>query len=483
MVRVLAALAVLIPAISQTRDPPEYREAVQLVEQQNWSAALERLKKLTAEYPHNAKVGNLLGLAYLGSGDSQSALASFERTLRDNPAFAPALKNLAILEWSGDGAARKRAAAEHTAAALKLNPRDPVLNACAAIAALEQKHPEEARRRLELVGDARSVLPPELALRLGVLLGEQGLYRESSAAFGDLLARGYDSPSLRYNLGLAEYLGGDYAAAIRTLEEVRSRNPSADSLNVLAHAYAKSRRTQQAIDTLREAAGLDPTGENNYLDLANLCMDSGAYSLASEVIQAGLEHVPGSAKLRFELGLIRALSGDFPAAQAEFERAAELEPRSDLPAAAMELAAIQQSRLPEAIRDLREKVRRNNGSGVLWYLLGAALIRGGAQEGDREHAEAVAAFQQAMRCNPRLLYPYIELAKIYQRADRVQDSLPLLERARELAPSAHAPYYLLASAYRKLDQPKRAGDMLARLQKLMQHERENAFQYPALTKQ
>jgi tetratricopeptide (TPR) repeat protein len=233
---------------------------------------------------------------------------------------------------------------------------------------------------------------------------------------------------------------------------------------------------------LREATIAAPQDEANYLDLANLCIDHGNYSLAVEVVEVGLKNNPSSAKLLFQLGLLHVLSGNSERAQGEFEQAGRLEPASALPGAAIELSAIQQSRLTDAAASLREKVKRNPDSPVLWYLLGSSLIRSGADVGSPEFSEAETAFRNSMKFDPKLPYPYIELGKIYMRLHRVTDAVPLLEKATVLAPGERAPYYQLAIAYRNLNRPEQSKRMLARIRELSQRDRETMFMQQNLVK-
>ncbi len=470
-------LLLLFPAAFWAQDPPEYQEAIKLVQTQRWDEALSQIVKLTAKYPRNPKVRNLEGLALIGKGDAAKAITSFEQALAENPNFSPALKNLAMLEWR---TGRQQRGEQHTVEALRLIPHDPVLNAYGALAALRAKDTAAAKIRLGIAGEALATLPPELEADLAVLLGTQGLYAEAIRVNQDCLKRGFDSPALRYNLGLAQFLAGDYPSAIRTLEEVRSRRASSDTLNLLAQAYDKTQQTQKAIDALRAASLLDPMDENNYLDLANLCLDHGAYPLGIEVVQVGLKYKPQSARLLFQLGLLYALSGDFPKAETQFERAGQFTPASALPTAALDLAAIQQSRLGAAIDDLRRKLEQQNDSAVLWYLLGAALVRSGAEQGTSR--EAITAFQNAVRLDPKLSYAYVELGKIYVRLKRTKEAVPLFERATQLAPSERAPYYQLAKAYRELGDDARARQMLATVKELNQKDRENVFRHEVLAK-
>jgi tetratricopeptide (TPR) repeat protein len=477
--RVIASVLVIRAALAAA-DPPDYVEAVRLVQQQRWAEAVTRTRELAVKYPENPKVLNLEGLALLGSGDPPPARAAFEAALRGHPDFAPALKNLAILEWvHGEEAA----ALKWTDAAIKANPRDPVMNAYAAVASARRNDADAAANQVKMAGAALSALPPQLETGLAVALGESGRYAEAESVLQDLVRRGLETPTVRYNLGLAQFLAGRYADAARTLECLLQGSPSSDAFNLLALAYEKTGETQKALDTLREATLKYPADENNYLDLAGICLDHESYALGLEVIEVGLKNRPDSAKLRFQLGLLHAISGDYQRAQQDFEAAGRLEPASDLPAAALGLTAIQQSRLGDAVQKLREEVTRKTDSGPLWYLLGTALQRSGAPGGPSEQAEAAEAFRNAIRLDPRLPYPYIELGKILVRLKQPKDAVPLLEKAIELAPRERSAYYQLAIAYRQLDQPQRAAEMLEKVRDLMKQDRDNVAQRRALVKQ
>ncbi|MGC2183859.1 MAG: tetratricopeptide repeat protein [Terriglobales bacterium] len=471
----LSLVALLVPVVSLAQDPPEYSRAMQLVQQQQWAAALDQIQDLRKQYPGNPKVENLQGLALLGSGDANGAIAAFQRVIALRPDFFPALKNLAVLE-SG---LKRRGAAAHIEQALKISPQDPVLNAYAALYDLQRKDAAAAGKHLDQAGDATSAMPPEIEMRLAYLLGTNGLYPRAARVFQDLMARS-NSPTLRYNLGLAQYLAGDYQSAIQTLEEAESHRRSSDILNLLAQSYDKNRQTQLAIDTLRKATALFPTDENNYLDLATICIDHNAYPLGIEVVRVGLKNKPGSERLLFQLGLLHALSGQFDLAREEFQKAGRMAPGKDLPVAALGLADIQQNGREDTIRELRKNLKQKGDSAILCYLLGSSLVRNGARAGSPEYAEARAVFQKAIRLDPGLPYPYIELGKMYEQAGKILEAIPLFEKAAVLGPRDPSAYYHLARNYQKLNQPQKAEQMLNKLKEIYQNSRE--FERMGLTK-
>lgn len=470
-------LWLLAATLLAASDPPEYTRAAQLVAGQQWQEARAQIEQLTRTYPNNPKVFNLKGLALAGAGETDGAIAAFQAALSVSPGFAPALKNLGIIEWNSG---RKSEAARHIAAALALTPRDPVLNAYAALGDAERGDAQAAAAHFDAAGEARAALDPRLEAKLAAFFGQHGRYPQAELAFADVMRHGYDTATVRMYLALAQFLDGKYKGAIATLEPLRQRGAGSDALNLLAQAYERDHATQKAIDTLRQAISAYPDDENNYLDLANICLDHDSYALGREVVEIGLKRLPASARLQLQLGLLDALSGDYSRAQTEFGAAARLEPASDLPGAAMQLATIQQSRLPDAIHGLRQELSRHGQSAVLWYLLGAALIRNGRAE---DQDEAVLAFKKAAQFDPKLPYPYIELGKIYVQQKEFARAIPVLERAAELAPSERAPYYQLAIAYRATGKPEQAARMLAKVRQLLKDDRQTAAYRVPLEKQ
>jgi tetratricopeptide (TPR) repeat protein len=451
-------------------EPPEYQEAMRHVQARHWSEALASLRPLLDRYGNNAKVLNLEGLALAGAARIPEACAAFQKALRLHPEFWPALKNLAVVEWNGG----LPQAAEHTEAALKTVPADPVLNAYGSLGAIARQDTKLTLDRLQRSGDLVRVLPLELRYKLGVQLGEIGLYPQSISVFEQMLRSGADSPSLRYNLALAQFRAAQYQDSINTLEPLRSKSLASDSLNLLAQAYEHTGQTQKAADTFREAIAKNPKDENNYLDLANLCVDAGLLDKGVSVIDAGLAQLPESARLNFQAGLLQVLSRDFARAEPAFQRAASLQPTGDLPAAAMQLAKIQQSSLDEAIAGLRAELKRKPESGMLWYLLGTALTHGATAHGSAEEQEAAAAYKRAIDVDPKLPWPYVELAKIYLAQKRVPEATALLEAAIRLDPDSRPAYYQLAIAYRELHEPERSEQMFARVRELNAREHGSA---------
>src|ERR1700730_5566053 len=91
-----------LPALSSpaTDELNTYSRAEALVREHQWDKGLTLLKPLLESDPEDVRALNLTGLAFTGKGDLKQANEYFQKALEVNPRFVPALKNLAINEFS-----------------------------------------------------------------------------------------------------------------------------------------------------------------------------------------------------------------------------------------------------------------------------------------------------------------------------------------------------------------------------------------------
>src|SRR5579863_3706105 len=126
-----------------------YSQAEALVRQGQWDQGIELLRQLLKTEPGNLKALNLLGIALTGKGDLNAADREFQCAVRINPHFSPALKNLAINEFTQKNVA---AAERHFSQALALAPNDPVIHAYLGHIACSQRQYRRAVNYLEKAG-------------------------------------------------------------------------------------------------------------------------------------------------------------------------------------------------------------------------------------------------------------------------------------------------------------------------------------------
>jgi tetratricopeptide (TPR) repeat protein len=502
----LFAAALFTAFCATAADSPQYAEALALVEHGRWDEAMAILETLLRATPNHLKARNLLGLALTGKGDLQKANEQYQAALRINPDFYPALKNWAINELS---LKQYDKAERHFAAALRLAPKDPVCHAYLGALAFRRReyrraatHFQEARPiilsitnvRLDAVetfaqtGNERLALamlkevhPGSLetteSFRAGNILAQLSHYDEAIPFFRTVATTFPESYNAAFNLAVCYVQTKQFSAAIEILNGLRMKgHRTAEVDNLLASAYEGNKQTQEAIDTLREATNLAPLEEDNYLDLAALCVDHQAYALAVEILNVGLHYLPDSDRLIFQRGAVFAMMGQMERAERDFERASTLAPEKDLVYAGLSIAYMQKSELPQALDILRRRTREKPNDYLLQYLLGEVLIRQGLVPGSPEITEAHRALERSVKLNPSFCRSRIDLGKILLKEGRVDDAIRQLEVAQKLDPNEKSIYSQLSVAYRRKGDVERSAALLRLVTRLNDAEREREKQ-------
>jgi tetratricopeptide (TPR) repeat protein len=483
--------------------PTPYECAVARVRAHDFAGAIEVLEQELSARPRDLKALNLLGIALTGAGRIPDANRRFAEVLALEPGFLPAIKNLGVNELTLGDLDSARARFEKV---LAETPGDAVAHVHLAEIHHRRQDHAAAARHYEKSGDkvaeddrwtlhytesllatgrradALAVLgrlPAADAnahyfFEAGVLLGQAGAHREA-AAFFERAAPGYRDPGAAiYNQVLMLIRAGEHAAAIRAGEASLARHPPAQGelQNLLAQAYLGAGRIQEAYDSLRSATRLEPKVEENYLDLATICLEHENLDLGLEIVDIGLGQRPDSARLHLQRGALLAMKGLLDQAEKAFAAASRLSPEGSVPQIALAMAWMQNGQNPRAVELLRERARLAQRDYQVLYILGLALMRSGAEPGDPAEAEAAAALEAAVRLKPDHSPSRTELGKLLVKRGDLPGAIAHLERA--VAEDAHnvAAAYTLAQAYRRSGQAARAAEMLERVKRLNAGERE-----------
>jgi Flp pilus assembly protein TadD len=197
-----------------------------------------------------------------------------------------------------------------------------------------------------------------------------------------------------------------------------------------------------------------------------ICLDHENFDLGMEIVDVGLKYKPDSGRLRVYRGVLLVMKGDIEQAEREFETARTLGPGGPAPDIALAMAWIQSGDASKAVDLLRARRKGGAREAVVPYMLGIALMRTGVDPAAPDGAEAIGAFEEAIRLDPALAGPRAELGKALLRRGDTGKAIEQLERATSLDPDNPAPLYLLGQAYRKMGNTARAQELLARVTKL-----------------
>ncbi len=203
--------------------------------------------------------------------------------------------------------------------------------------------------------------------------------------------------------------------ALAILKDLAAADLDSDSLNLLAHVAQKSGDFGLAMQSLRQAAKLDPTREDNYLDFSTICADYGNYPLALEAANVGLEHIPNSYRLLIQKGVVLENLGRLEEAEDILRNAAQLQKDNSVALLSLAIVETHAGQLQDAETTLISGIASFPDNYYMHYHLGKILVQ--LQEGDPADAalgaKAKHAFQQAIRFNPSYADSYYQLSKLY----------------------------------------------------------------------
>jgi Flp pilus assembly protein TadD len=468
--------------------------ATRLIQSGEFGAAVAVLTKASAQHPRDLKTLNLLGIALTGAGRIDEANRRFREALAADSAFYPARKNLAVNEFN---AGRHAEAERLFKEVLAVAPDDEVAHLHLAEIHFARKQSAVALAHYEKSGARATATPiwtlhyasclleqgqtPRAAALLdrlpaedaasrfeaGMILGRAKAYADAARQFGAARA-GYKDPyAAGYNQTLMLVEDRDYEGAIHVAEELlRGTQKTGELYNLVSRAYVGANRIQEAYDALRTAARLEPTEEQHYLDLSLICLDHENFDLGMEIVDVGLKYKPDSGRLRVYRGVLLVMKGHVEQAEREFETARTLGPGGPAPDVALAMAWMQSGDASKAVDLLRARRKSGAREAVVPYMLGIALMRTGVDPAEPGGAEAIGAFEDAIRLDPSLAGPRAELGKALLRRGDTEKAIEQLERATSLDPDTPGPLYQLGQAYRKMGNTARAQELLARVTKL-----------------
>jgi predicted Zn-dependent protease len=492
------------PARAQTSG--SYAQAESLVRDHHWDAGLSVLANLLKQEPRNLKALNLAGLALVGKNDTQQANEYFSRAIAIDPDFAPALKNLSINEFN---ARQYTQAEQHLLAAQKVTPddpaihlylgeidyrkqqyriaaeqfgmandfvrRSPVISAHLAASYLLTNDREKAVPILDTLQPA--TIDSKTQFELALALDQSGLPERALPYLEALRETFPDSYEIAFDLIVADFEAKRFPQAISLAKDLIARGRETAELdNVLAQAYEGDSQPQLALDAYRRAIRLDPQDEENYVDLASLCIDQHALQAGLTVIEVALKNRPNSARLVFMRGLIHATAGDMELAEADFKLSEKLAPNNDLGSIGLGDSYMETGHSAEAMRLLRKRLQEKPNDASLLYLLGESLLRTGALPGTPAYIEAQTALERSTTLAPALCLPHISLGTIYLDEGRNQDAVTQFEQARSIDPRERSIYSHLAVAYKRMGQSDKSRQVLAVLKTMLNQEQQDAIE-------
>ncbi len=184
----------------------------------------------------------------------------------------------------------------------------------------------------------------------------------------------------------------------------------------------------EAVSHVQEALRIDPSYAPARIRLAHLLFESGDMEQSARLYQELIEKNPGLASAHFGLGRVRSARGDWTGAIEAYRRACQIFENyaaahyalglayrkvGDVAKAREHLGRYERVKLlPQPSEDaLMEAVKSFYAGGLSHFAKGSAL----AQQGKLQ--EAAAAFESALKVNPRMVIAHVNLIAMYGELD------------------------------------------------------------------
>jgi tetratricopeptide (TPR) repeat protein len=256
--------------------------------------------------------------------------------------------------------------------------------------------------------------------------------------------------------------------AVATLDPLLTGTPDAQALELASSAYEDAHQTEKAVSSLREAILLEPQNVNLYVNFAVLSATHQSFDVGINVVNEGINLQPRAAPLYFARGVLLVQLAEYDKAQADFDKAYDLDPSQSLSIAAQGLAAAQRNDLDQALNGVQTKLARRPGDPILLYMQADILTQQGAEPGSPEFVKAMRSAKKAVEIRPTLGPARSVLAKLYLQSGQYQEAATECRKALEIDPKDQSAVYHLIQALRKTDRKSEIPGLLKSLASLRQ---------------
>jgi tetratricopeptide (TPR) repeat protein len=325
------------------------------------------------------------------------------------------------------------------------------------------------------IATAQSKELSELSSQAQVALQSQQ-FAKAAELYGQVVKLDPKSALAHSNLGLAFYMGGNYAEAIEQFTKALALEPRLDRTRVLlALAYFDSGQVEHAVPLLEAAYSRtkDDPIIVAHLGLAYLRENKDDQALAMLSRWADLEpnsadalYFKGKASVYVASNSFAQLSKAAPDSYRMFQLRAEmLRQQGMTPAAISEYKkAITQrpdavglhyalgtlyreaGRLDESLDEFQEELKTSPNDAMTNYLAGDVCLQ------QNKLADAERYLSRALELQPTLSEAQLDLAKIYNRQGRPKDAITLLQSVVTADSNQQDAHYLLFGIYKDLGQ-------------------------------
>jgi tetratricopeptide (TPR) repeat protein len=296
---------------------------------------------------------------------------------------------------------------------------------------------------------------PEVYAHLGYLEARQERYREAVPLYRKALALNPAMPGLRMNLGLALFKGGELKEAIQTFDPLlKSQPPSSPEAQrlttLIGIAHYGLDEYPAAVPYLKKATASDPQNLPFRLFLAHSCLASRQFQCVLDVYHEILMLNAESAEADMLAGEALDEMQDHAGATQQFRAAVKANPKEPNVHFGLGYLLWTQSQYEEAAQEFQAELANVPTHVQALAYLGDANIK-------MNHPEvALPLIQKAIRLDPGMELPHLDLGILYVNSGHREDALRELKVAAKLSPNDVNPHWRLARLYQAMGRKEEA---------------------------
>ncbi len=277
-----------------------------------WDKALKAIDGLEKKQPDKPLAANLRGRTLLAKKDTAGARASFEKALKLDPKFFPAVASLAGLDMMEKKPADAKKRFE---AVLAQDPKSvPALLALAEMAARNSAPKEEIGGLITRAVEANAAEAAPRVLLINFHLSNKD-FKQAMSVAQNAVAALPESPDILESLGLVQIASGEHNQAVATFTKLVAMLPQATKpLLRLADAHMAAKNKDAAGQSLRKALEVKPDLIDAQRGVIMLSMDAKKFSDAVAMAKTVQKQRP-----KEPIGFV--LEGDVAAAQKNWDGA------------------------------------------------------------------------------------------------------------------------------------------------------------------
>lgn len=321
---------------------------------------------------------------------------------------------------------------------------------------------------------------------------QKGGIEKALASFKDMPDECKNDPDVNYLHASLLLSAGDIKQADEKTAELLKKNPNDKQIKLLSAMVAKAGGdTKKSKDIIKDILKQDPGDPDANAAFADTFMLTRNFKQANVYFRKGLERDPEHRSSLFGYAQTSWYLDKIDVAKKTFTKLTELDPTNDMAWAYLAKLAGESRNYAKALDYIKTALKYENNSYYHWldagsYYLGvndydnadkawtraieidpnyflAYTYRGGLRDERARYKEALADYQNVIRCNPKYYYAYESAALLAWRVENWEEALKNFIKAQEGNPDNISYALMVSAVYRKMGKTKASKDFLTKV--------------------